>query len=60
MRFLYKYKRFSQYLKEVMTGFCEIVYLQYDVKKAENVFLWKNRAEQRSYIVWTDEQNSRW
>lgn len=44
MRFLYKYKRFSQYLIEVMTGFYEIVYLEYDVKKAENVFLCKNRA----------------
>ena len=29
---------------EVMTGFYEIFYLEYDVKKAENVFLCKNRA----------------
>lgn len=57
MRFLYKYKRFSQYLIEVMTGFYEIVYLQKESKESrKRVFV----EEQSSYKVWTDEQNSQW
>lgn len=53
MRFFYKYKQFSQYLIEETTGFYEIVYLQYDIKKAENGFLWLE-IEQSSYIIWTN------